>query len=50
MWVGQYLYVTLERLRISSRSFSLLSIFSNGILSLLSFFWGEESRAGVTLF
>lgn len=50
MCVGQYLYVSLERLRILSRFFSLLSISSNGILSLLSFFWGEDSRARVTLF
>lgn len=30
--------------------FSLLNIFSNGILSLDSFFWSEESRARVTVF
>ena len=50
MCVGRYLYISLERLSILSRFFSLSSIFSNGILSLLSFFWGEESRARVTLF
>lgn len=30
--------------------FSLLSFFSNGALSLLSFFWSEDSRARVTMF
>lgn len=47
----QYLYVSLEHLRIlSGFFFSLLNIFSNGILSLDSFFWSEESRARVIVF
>ena len=42
-----YLRVTLEYWKIlSGLFFNLLSFFSNEKLSLLSFFWGEESGTG----